>query len=74
MEREEGAEQGPGTQRSHQMLPRGWWVLLPGGNVGANQLPAFRGQQDEGLIGFIPKVEEFYKGPQSMPHSDNPKG
>lgn len=42
--------------------------------MGANQLPAFRGQLDEGLTIFIPKVGEFYKGSQSMPHSDNPKG
>lgn len=40
----EGAEWIPGIQRSCQMPPQGWWILLPGGNVGTNQLPAFRGQ------------------------------
>ena len=73
MGREEGAEQGPGTQGSHQMPPQGWWILLPGGDVGTTQIPVSRGQQDEGPAGFNPKIGEFYKGPWNMSHSDNPK-
>lgn len=59
------------------MPPQGWWILLSRGNVGASQLPAFRGQQDKGFTGFSPKMGECHKGSQilvrSMPHSDNLK-